>query len=391
MKNIWFTLLKKAILLKLNLKNTLCERVKEVREFILVLNPGSTSTKVAIFKGEENLLQANLSHYPEELEKFSKVTDQYQLRKNIILDLLKENNYSTSQLKAVVGMGGLLRPIPGGTYKVTEAMVMDLSIGVQGEHASNLGGIIAKAIADLEGIDAYIVDPVAVDEFEDVARISGMPEIQRRSLGHALNIRAVGHRVASSLGKKFNEVNLVVAHLGGGISVAPVRMGRLIDYNNANEMGPFSPERVGGLPVGDVAKLCFSGRYNANEFKTKLRGRGGMTAYLGTNDGREAEKMIEAGDEKAALVFDAMAYQIAKEIGAMATVLHGKIDAIVLTGGLAHSKRLTNYIEERVGFMAPFLVYAGEYEMKALNEGVLRVLEGQESAKIYEGEVKIND
>ena len=362
-----------------------------MREFILVMNPGSTSTKVAIFKGEENILQTNLSHSPEELEKFSKITDQYELRRAIILEWLKENNYSTSQLKAVVGRGGLLRPMPGGAYKVTDAMIKDLKIGVQGEHASNLGGILAKAIAEVEGIDAYIVDPVAVDEFEAVARISGMPEIERRSLGHALNIKAVGHRVAASMGKKFNEVNLVVAHLGGGISVAPVRMGRIIDYNNANEMGPFSPERVGGLPVGDVAKLCFSGKYTAAEFKTKLRGKGGMTAYLGTNDGRDVEKMIDAGDAKAALVYDAMGYQIAKEIGAMATVLQGKIDAIVLTGGLAYSKRLTNYIEERVGFMAPVVVYAGEDEMKALNEGVLRVLEGQEAAKIYENEVKIND
>lgn len=362
-----------------------------MREFILVMNPGSTSTKVAIFKGEENILQTNLSHSPAELEKFSKITDQFELRKDIILKWLKENNYSTAQLKAVVGRGGLLRPMPGGAYKVTDTMIKDLNIGIQGEHASNLGGIIAKAIADVEEIDAYIVDPVAVDEFDDVARISGMPEIERRSLGHALNIKAVGHRVAASLNKKFNEVNLVVAHLGGGISVAPVRKGRLVDYNNANEMGPFSPERVGGLPVGDVAKLCFSGKYTANELKTKLRGKGGMAAYLGTNDARDVEKMIEAGDTKATMVYDAMAYQIAKEIGAMATVLQGKIDAIVLTGGLAYSKHLTNYIEERVGFIAPLIVYAGEDEMKALNEGVIRVLQGQEIAKIYENEVKIND
>lgn len=362
-----------------------------MREYVLAINPGSTSTKVAIFKGEENVLQTNLSHSPEELEKFKKITEQYELRKDIILEWLVDNKIETSQLLAVVGRGGLLRPMPGGTYKVTDSMIKDLNAGIQGEHASNLGGIIAKAIADLEGIEAYIVDPVAVDEFEDVARISGMPEIVRRSLGHALNIKAVGHRVAASLGKKFNDVNMVVAHLGGGISVAPIRKGKIIDYNNANEMGPFSPERVGGLPVGDLAKMCFSGKYTHSEIKKKLRGKGGLVAYLGTNDAREVEKMIENGDEKAKLVFDAMGYQIAKEIGAMATVLNGKIDAIVLTGGLAHSKRLTQYIEERIGFIAPVTVYPGEDEMKALNEGVLRVIKEEEAAKIYEKEVKIND
>lgn len=362
-----------------------------MREYVLTINPGSTSTKVAIFKGEENVLQTNLNHSPEELDGFVKIAEQYDLRKDIILKWLEENNFSLDSLIAVVGRGGLLRPMPGGTYKVTEPMMKDLEIGYQGEHASNLGGLIANAIGQLAGIEAYIVDPVAVDEFQAVARISGMPEIQRRSLGHALNIKAVGHRYADSIGKKFNEVNLVVAHLGGGISVAPVHYGRLIDYNNANEMGPFSPERTGGLPVGDVAKLCFSGKYDANEFKKKLRGKGGLAAYTGTNDARDVEKMIEAGDEKARLVYNAMAYQIAKEIGSMATVLGGKIDAIILTGGLAYSKFLTDEIKDRIGFIAEVVVYPGEDEMKALNEGALRVIKGQEEAKIYENEVSIND
>ncbi|SCZ02833.1 butyrate kinase [Alkaliphilus peptidifermentans] len=362
-----------------------------MRRYVLTINPGSTSTKVALFNGEENVLQTNLSHSPQELEKYQKITDQYGYRKDIILEWLKENNIQLNELIAVVGRGGLLRPMPGGTYEVSEPMIKDLNIGYQGEHASNLGGIIAKAIADIEGIEAYIVDPVAVDEFEDVARISGMPEIERRSLGHALNIKAVGHRVAAEFNKKFEEVNFVIAHLGGGISVAPVRNGRIIDYNNANEMGPFSPERVGGLPVGDVAKLCFSGEYTATELKAKMRGKGGLTAYLGTNDAREVEKMVDAGDKKATQIYDAMAYQIAKEIGAMATVLQGKVDAVVLTGGLAYSKNLTAYIEERIGFIAPFRVHPGEDEMKALNEGAQRVIKGLEKAKIYENEVEIND
>ncbi|WP_026476485.1 butyrate kinase [Alkaliphilus transvaalensis] len=362
-----------------------------MREYVLAINPGSTSTKVAIFKGNENVLQKNLSHSPEEIEKFTKIADQYDLRKEIILKWMEENNFSVDGLIAVVGRGGLLRPMPGGAYHVTEAMMKDLKIGYQGEHASNLGGLIAKAIADLAGIEAYIVDPVAVDEFTDVARISGVPEIERRSLGHALNIKAVGHRAATSLDKKFNEVNLVVAHLGGGISVAPVNKGRILDYNNANEMGPFSPERTGGLPVGDVVKMCFSGKYTPDEFKKKLRGKGGLTAYLGTNDAIEIEKMIDAGDEKAKLIYEALAYQVAKEVGAMATVLQGEVDAIVVTGGLAYGPLIVNMIKEMTGFIAPVIVYPGEDEMKALNEGALRVINGEEKAKIYENEVAIND
>ncbi|AKL96939.1 butyrate kinase Buk [Clostridium aceticum] len=362
-----------------------------MREYILAINPGSTSTKVALFKEEENISEKSLNHPIEELGKYTTITDQYMLRKNMILEWLKEINIHTSKLLAVVGRGGLLRPIPGGTYKVTEEMVKDLNDSIQGEHASNLGGIIAKAIADLEKIDAYIVDPVAVDEFEDIARISGIPEIPRRSLGHALNIKAVGHRVAADLNKNFHEVNLIVAHLGGGISVAPVKKGKLVDYNNANEMGPFSPERTGGLPTGDLAKLCFSGKYTYKEIKGKLRGKGGLTAYLSTNNAIKVEKRIEEGDQRAKLIYDAMCYQIAKEIGGMATVLNGKIDAIVLTGGIAHSSYVTSSVAQRVSFIAPVMIYAGEDEMKALNEGVLRVTRKQENYKIYEEEVLAYD
>lgn len=359
-----------------------------MKEFVLVINPGSTSTKVALFKNEENVIQKNLSHSTDELDKFDKITDQFEYRKDIIIDWMKEEGYSVDQLSSVVGRGGLLKPMPSGTYKVTDALIEDLKIGIQGEHASNLGGIIARSIAEEAGVESYIVDPVAVDEFEEVARISGMPEVKRRSLLHALNIRAIAHRVAKEKSCHINDLNLVVAHLGGGISVVPMKNGKMIDANNANEMGPFSPERAGGLPSGDLAKMCFSGEYTFKEIKAKMRGKGGLVAYLGTNDAREVLKRIEAGDEKAKLVFDAMGYQISKEIGGMATVLQGKVDAIVLTGGVAYSDYLTKYIESQVGFIAPVIVKPGEDEMIALNEGVMRVNAGEEPVKIYENEVK---
>ncbi len=359
------------------------------REYILVINPGSTSTKVALFKHRENVTQKNLNHPLEELEKYHRISDQFQMRKELIIRWMKEEGYTTADLISVVGRGGLLRPMPGGTYKVTDKMIEDLEVGVQGEHASNLGGIIAKAIGDMEGIESYIVDPVAVDEFEDIARISGIPEIERRSLGHALNIKAVGRRVANRLEKSFENINMIVAHLGGGISVAPLKKGCAIDYNNANEMGPFSPERSGSLPVGDLAKMCFSGKYTYNEIKAKIKGKGGLTGYLATNDAREVVKRIEAGDTKAKLIFEAMAYQIGKEIGSMATVLKGEVKAIVITGGLAYSKYLTDYIKEMVDFIAPVVVEPGEDEMRALNEGALRVIHKEEVPKIYEEEVTI--
>jgi butyrate kinase len=361
------------------------------RNLVLVINPGSTSTKIAVYNETQKMAQENLDHDTQKLDQFEKITDQYEYRKEMILNWMHENGFDTHKLRAVVGRGGLLRPMPSGAYKVTEPLLKDLIVGIQGEHASNLGGMIADAIAQPEGIGAYIVDPVAVDEFEPLARISGMPEIKRKSLVHALNIKAIAHRVADEMGKKVEDLNLILAHLGGGISIVPMKKGKIIDANNANEMGPFSPERCGGLPVGDVVKMCFSGDYSPNELKKKMRGKGGMTAYLGTNDGREVVKQIEAGNDKAKLVFEAMAYQISKEIGAMATVIEGKVDAVVLTGGVAYSKYLTDYVTEHVSFIAPVIIKAGEDEMEALNLGVLRVLNGEETAKIYEKEVKIDD
>ncbi|MCX7885025.1 MAG: butyrate kinase [Caloramator sp.] len=360
-----------------------------MRNYILVINPGSTSTKVAIFKGTENLKQKNLLHSAEEISKFEKIADQYEFRKQAILSWLNEEGISTKGIEAVVGRGGLLKPMPGGTYRVTEALVEDSKIGVQGEHASNLGAVIAKSIADEEGIDAFIVDPVAVDEFEDIARISGLPELERRSLVHALNIKAVSRRIAKKINKNIEDVNFVVAHLGGGISVAAVSGGRIIDTNNANEGGPFSPERAGGLPVGDVIKLAYSGKYTYKELKKKMVGKAGFVGYLGTNDAREVEKMIEKGDKNAKLIFEAMCYQIGKDIGSYAAVLCGKVDRIILTGGLAHSKRLCDFIIPMVDFIAPVEIVPGEDEMQSLAEGAYRVVTGEEKAKIYEDEVKI--
>ncbi len=358
-------------------------------KLILVINPGSTSTKVALFKKTENVIQNNLTHSAEEIAKFERVSDQLEMRQALIEDWMKEEGYQLSDLEAVVGRGGLLRSMPGGTYEVTSKMKEDLIAAHRGEHASNLGGLIADKIAEKAGVKSYIVDPVAVDEFEDIARISGIPQIERISLGHALNVKAVGRKAAKELGKGLDEVNLIVAHIGGGISICPLRKGKAIDYNNANEMGPFSPERTGGLPCGDLVKLCFSGKYTLAEMKKKISGKGGLVAYLGTNDAREVQKLIDAGDEKAKLIFSAMAYQIAKEIGQMATVLKGEVDAIVMTGGVSYSENLTNQVKEMVSFIAPYMVIPGEDEMLALAEGTVRVLNGEEKAKIYENEVKL--
>ena len=357
-------------------------------KYVLVINPGSTSTKVAIFKDEELLNNTSLNHPSDELKEFEKIADQYDYRKNIILQWLEKENVDLEILDAVVGRGGLLRSIPGGTYTVTDTMVEDLKIGIQGEHASNLGGIIARSIADDQGIPSFIVDPVSVDEFDDIARVSGLPELPRISLLHTLNIKAVARRATADLNKDLEDINLILVHLGGGISVAPLRKGKIVDVNNASEGGPFSPERAGGLPTGDIVKMCFSKEYTYAELKRAVVGRAGLVGYLGTNDAREVEKMIAEGDKKADFIYDAMAYQIAKEIGAMSTVLKGEVEAIVLTGGLAYSKILCERISNRIKFIAPLYIYPGEDEMLSLAEGAMRILNGKEEPKIYEEEVK---
>lgn len=357
------------------------------RSKVLVINPGSTSTKVAVYEGSDELCSKSLAHSSKDIDSFERISDQFEFRKDIILDWLKDEGIATSELLAVVARGGLLRPMPAGIYEVSQPMIDDLNIGFQGQHASNLGGIIAKSIADSEGIKAYIVDPVAVDEFIDIARISGMPAIPRIGVGHALNVRAMAFKVAESLGKNFEDLNMIVAHLGGGISIIPIQKGRMIDNTNANTEGPFTPERAGGLPVGQFAKMCYSGDYTLKELNAMTKGKGGLVSYLGTNDVRKVTEMIEAGDKNAKLVLDAMCYQIGKQIAAVATSLKGNVDFIVLTGGAAYSKLVTDYISEMVSFIAPIKIEAGEDEMTALNSGFLRLKAGDDTAKIYEKEV----
>lgn len=353
-------------------------------EKILVINPGSTSTKIAVFKEERLEFQKTLRHSSEELSNFNKISDQYEFRKDIIIDSLKNNNIKIEDLKVVVGRGGLLKPIKGGTYEVNEKMLEDLKVGVSGEHASNLGGIIASEIAKLSGGKAFIVDPVVVDELQDIARISGLKEIERRSIFHALNQKAVARRYCKSIDKGYEEVNLIIAHLGGGISVGAHQKGRVIDVANALDgEGPFSPERSGELPVGDLINLCFSGKYTLDEMKRKITGQGGMVSYLNSNDMMEIADRINNGDEYAKLIFTAMAYQVSKEIGSAAAVLKGKVDAIILTGGIAYSEAFNDLIKERVSFIGELIVYPGEDELLALAEGGLRVVNGEEVGKIY--------
>jgi butyrate kinase len=351
---------------------------------LLMINPGSTSTKIGVYEDEKEVLIVTLRHSSEEIGRFESIFEQFNFRKEVILNTLKDKNFDIVTLDAIVGRGGLLKPIEGGTYAVNEAMLNDLKIGVLGQHASNLGGIIANEIAKSLDIPAFIVDPVVVDEMMDVARISGMPEIERISVFHALNQKAVAKRYAKENSKKYEEINLIVAHMGGGISVGAHKAGKVIDVNNALDGdGPFSPERSGGLPVGDLVKMCFSGKYTIEDIKTKINGKGGFVAYLNTNDAKEVMDKAEAGDEKCKLIFEAMAYQVAKEIGKCAAVLKGEVDAIILTGGIAYGKPMVNYITERVKFICPVVVYPGEDELLALAQGGLRVLNGEEKAKEY--------
>lgn len=351
---------------------------------LLIINPGSTSTKIGVYEDENPIIVETLRHSSEEISKFNSIYEQFEFRKETILGILKEKEFDISSLNAVIGRGGLLKPIEGGTYEVNEVMLQDLKVGILGQHASNLGGIIANEIAKGLNIPAFIVDPVVVDELEEVARISGIPEIQRISIFHALNQKAVAKRYANDTGKKYEEVNAIVAHLGGGISVGAHKNGRVIDVNNALDgEGPFSPERSGGLPVGDLIKLCYSGKYTYEEVKKMINGKGGFVAHYNTNDARVVAQAMREGDKKAELLLKAMAYQVAKEIGKCAAVLCGKVDAIILTGGIAYGKEIVELITERVAFIAPVIVYPGEDELLALAQGGLRVLNGQEQAKTY--------
>lgn len=349
---------------------------------ILTINPGSTSTKIGVFEGEKEIFSTTLRHSSDELKPFKKMIDQYEFREKIVFQSLKDNKIE--KLDAVVGRGGLLRPIPSGTYSVNDKMLEDLKEAKNGEHASNLGAILAKEIGKNFGAPAFIVDPVVVDEMEDIARFSGMPEIERICIFHALNQKAIARRAAAELKKPYETLNLILVHLGGGVSVGAHKKGKIVDVNNILDgEGAFSPERSGGVPIGHLLRLAFSGKYTHQELKKKITGGGGLVAYLGTNSAVEVGKMIENGDKKAALVYEAMAYQIAKDIGAMSAVLEGNVDAIVITGGIAYDKRFVEWISRRVKYIAKIMVFPGEDELLALCQGALRVLEGKEKAKDY--------
>ncbi len=351
---------------------------------ILALNPGSTSTKIAVYNQTECVFKTTLRHDTLTINQFASVYEQYAFRKEAILNVLKDANIAIEALDAIVGRGGMVKPIASGTYRINDAMIEDLKAAKRGQHASNLGAIIARAMADPLNIPAFIVDPVAVDEMEDIARITGMPEIKRQSLFHALNQKAVGLKAAAQLKKPYHECNLILAHLGGGISVGAHQKGRVIDVNNALDGdGPMSPERSGSVPLGPLYKMALSGEYTLAQMQKKNYGQGGLVAHLGTNDGYEIEKRIKAGDEQARFIYEAMAYQIAKEIGSLGPVLKGNIDAIVLTGGLAFDTLLTDWIKARTEWMAPVLIFPGEDEMEALAYGALRVLRQEEQAKEY--------
>ncbi len=347
---------------------------------ILVLNPGSTSTKVALFDGETERDGEVLTHSAEELSRFPGIWDQFNYR----LEAIRSWFHTRADgVKAVVATGGLFRPVEGGTYRVNAGMLQDARNNLQGAHASNLGCALADAVAREAGCPAFVVDPVSVDEFEPVARISGHPSIERRSLSHAVSIHAVSRRAAKELHVRLSGSSFVVAHLGGGISIAAVRRGRIIDVNDASSDGPFSPERTGGLPLQQFITLATDGSRGEQDLRSLVMGKGGLVAYLGTNSAREVEKRIEGGDGNSEAVYRAMAYQISKEIGAMATVLHGTLNAVILTGGLASSKRLTGWIRNHVGYLGTVLVYPGDDEMRALALGALRVLRNEEEIKEY--------
>jgi butyrate kinase len=355
-----------------------------VQQLILAINPGSTSTKIAVYRSTDRIFIKSISHSAEELKGYDSITDQFEFRMRIILEELESAEIATESITAVMGRGGLVKPIPSGVYAVNDALIADLKVGVMGQHASNLGGLIAHEIANaLPAAKAYIVDPVVVDEFDEIARISGHPAFERKSIFHALNQKAIARNHAKTHHLEYNELNLIVAHMGGGISVGAHRKGRVIDVNQALDGdGPFSPERSGSLPMGAMIEACFSGKYTKDELKKMVVGKGGYMAYLDTNDAYAVEIAAKDGDAKATLIQDAMAYQVAKEIGAMSTVLKGDVNAILLTGGIAYGKPFIDLLTSRIQHIARIFVYPGEDEMKALAMNGLRVI--MEEAEVLE-------
>lgn len=352
---------------------------------ILVINPGAGSTRVALFKDEQPVFEENIRHKPDELLKFPKIIDQRAFRKDKIMELMAAKSVALNSLNAVVGRGGPFKPLTSGTYRVSDQLIRDIEAGdYQSEHPSLLGALIAREIADTLQIKAYFVDPVSVDEFWPAARFAGLKEIKRKALSHALNVRMVAKKAARELGKPYAECNFLIIHLGTGITVAAHLKGKQVDSSNANEDGPFSPQRTGSLPTMPLAKLCFSGTHTYESLKKKLNREGGLLSYLGTDDIQEVEQRIARGDAEAASVYEAMIYQIAKEAGAYAVVFKGALDAIIITGGIAHSEKFVARLRAWIAFLCPrFFVYPGEGEMEALALGVIRVLRGEEQVMEY--------
>ncbi len=352
---------------------------------IVAINPGSTSTKFGLYVDEHPQFTKNIRHSEAEMAQFRgrPIVDQQQFRCAQIDSALADSGHNVHELNAVVGRGGLLPPLPSGTYLVNEAMLDELRSAKRGEHASNLGAFLAHDMAQEAGGQAYVVNPVSVDEWPACARLSGSALLERQCLSHALNSKAVAKRYAREHGRPYESLRLIVAHMGSGISVSAHRDGCMIDVTNSREEGAFSAERAGGVPVMHLVDLCFSGKYTRKQVEGLLFREAGLYSYLGTKDLEEVERRITAGDAKAAIVYEAMVYQIAKEIGAMATVLSGAVDALLLTGGMAHSRRLVAALSERVGWIAPIVVYAGEDELQALTEGVLRVLRHEEQLRVF--------
>lgn len=362
------------------------------KQLILAINPGSTSTKIAVFDGEEKLFDKNIKHQSEDLKKFEHIADQYAFRKELVLNEVEQAGFNIKEFKIVIGRGGLTKATQGGIWAVNEAMIRDLKIGVQGQHACNLGGLIAHEIAQEIGVESVIADPGITDEREEIAKVSGHPLMPRNSIFHCLNQKAIARRYAREHGegKKYEDLNLVVVHLGGGISVGAHYKGKVIDVNQALDGdGPFSPERSGSVPMSALISLCFSGKYSEQQIRKMIVGEGGFVAYLGTNDALTVELAAKNGDKKAAFIQSAMAYQVAKEVGAQATVLHGKpdvkkVDAILLTGGIAYGKPFIKELTERIDYLAPVYVYPGEDEMGALAMNASMYLNKELECQNYE-------
>ena len=351
---------------------------------IFVINPGSTSTKIALYRDDHPVFDKEITHTAAELASFPSTSAQQEYRESIILHCLREHNIALGEITCIVARGGALKPIPSGTYRISNPMLADLQNCTYGDHASNLGALLATRLAKTLGVEAYIVDPITVSEMDEVATISGMPELKRESIFHALNQKAVARTAAGALGKSYADARLIVVHMGGGISVGVHKYGRVVDVNNAlNGDGPLSPTRSGSVPEWSLVQMTMSGKYRQDHFTQRIMTNGGVSAYLGTSDIREVKRMASEGNKVARLVYDAMIYQVAKEIGACATVLEGQVDAIVMTGGLARDEDIVEQLRKRTAFIATTLVYPGSDEMRALASGALRVLNGEEMAREY--------